>query len=456
MNAPVQTQSPEAPRTGRFGMRRSLLLATAVLVGLAGCAEEEKILTGAREDIRDPEYLRSAPLTERDGSRPIRVAGVSNNASWAQGHGTPDFRVDNAAFPASPQLAWSTSIGEGDSRKLRITATPVVADGRIYTLDANARVTAVGPDGTTLWTRDVRPSRDNDGDATGGGLSYADGTLYVSVGFGELTALDGADGSVRWSQQLDATGSGRPTVAGGLVYLVAGDDTAWAVRTDNGRIAWQVTGSPSISNILGAPAPAIGNTYAFFAFGSGEIVAAFKRGGLRRWSASVSGQRIGRAASRIGDVTGAPVLYNGTLYAGNHSGRIVAFDADTGDRVWTAQEGALNPVWPAGGSLFAVSDRNQLLRIDAGSGEVIWAENLPGYTSIKPKKRGPIHAHYGPVMAGGRLVVVSSDGMMRSFDPENGALLGTVEIPDGATTAPAVAGGTLYVVSSRGELHAFR
>jgi outer membrane protein assembly factor BamB len=134
----------------------------------------------------------------------------------------------------------------------------------------------------------------------------------------------------------------------------------------------------------------------------------------------------------------------------------VAFDADTGDRVWTAQEGALNPVWPAGGSLFAVSDRNQLLRIDAGSGEVIWAENLPGYTSIKPKKRGPIHAHYGPVMAGGRLVVVSSDGMMRSFDPENGALLGTVEIPDGATTAPAVAGGTLYVVSSRGELHAFR
>lgn len=456
MNAPVQTQSPEASKSGSRGMRRRLLLAAAVLAGLTACSEEEKILTGAREDIRDPELLRSAPLTELEGSRPIRLAGVTNNASWEQDHGTPAFRIDNAALSGSPQLAWSTSIGEGDSRKLRITATPVVADGRIYTLDANARVTAVGPDGTTLWTRDVRPARDDEGDATGGGMSYADGTLYVSVGFGELTALNGADGTVRWSQQLDATGSGRPTVSGDLVYLVAGDDTAWAVHRDNGRIAWQVTGSPSISNVLGAPAPAIGSTYAYFAFGSGEIVAAFKRGGLRRWAVSVAGQRIGRAASRIGDVTGAPVLHNNTLYAGNHSGRIVAFDAESGDRIWTAQEGALNPVWPAGGSIFAVSDRNQLLRLDAGSGDIIWSVNLPGYTSKKPKKRGPIFAHYGPVLAGGRLVVVSSDGVMRSFDPENGALVGSVEIPDGATTAPAVAGGTLYVVSSRGELHAFR
>ena len=67
-----------------------------------------------------------------------------------------------------------------------------------------------------------------------------------------------------------------------------------------------------------------------------------------------------------------------------------------------------------------------------------------------------IHAHYGPVLAGGRLHVASSDGMLRSFDPASGALVGQAQIPGGAATAPVVAGQTLYVVSRDGQLHAFR
>ena len=54
------------------------------------------------------------------------------------------------------------------------------------------------------------------------------------------------------------------------------------------------------------------------------------------------------------------------------------------------------------------------------------------------------------------MIVASNDGMLRSFDPVNGALAGSVEIPGGATTAPVVAGGTLYLVSRKGQLHAFR
>ena len=35
-----------------------------------------------------------------------------------------------------------------------------------------------------------------------------------------------------------------------------------------------------------------------------------------------------------------------------------------------------------------------------------------------------IYAHYGPVLAGGRLVVASSDGVLRFFSPTDGALVG--------------------------------
>ncbi|UWQ51268.1 PQQ-like beta-propeller repeat protein [Leisingera caerulea] len=437
--------------TKTFSRVRGLLCTTAAMAVLAACGEEEIILRGEREDIRP-----DAAVEVVNQARPISLPGQVANAEWAQGHGAEAGRTAHPALSAAPQRIWSASIGEGDSRRQRITATPVAGGGRIYTLDSGARVSAVSPQGQVLWQSELIPAADDEGQATGGGLAYDNGVLYVSSGFGVLTALNASDGSLVWRQELGATGSGQPRVSGGLVYLVAGDDTGWAVDTKDGRIAWQIEASPSAANILGAPAPVVTNDLAIFAFGSGDLIATFRRGGLRRWSASVAGQRTGQTLSRISDVTGAPVVAGKRLYAGNNSGRTVAIDLATGDRLWTAREGASGPAWPAGGSLFQVSDLNQLLRLDAGTGEVIWAVDLPGFVKDKPGKRGKIYVHHGPVLAGGQIVLASNDGLLRFFNPVNGSLTRTAEVPGGATTAPVVAGRTLYVVSSNGELLAYR
>jgi outer membrane protein assembly factor BamB len=52
--------------------------------------------------------------------------------------------------------------------------------------------------------------------------------------------------------------------------------------------------------------------------------------------------------------------------------------------------------------------------------------------------------------------VASSDGLVRVFDPANGALIGSLPLPAGAAAEPLVAGGTLYVLASDGTLNAFR
>ena len=84
--------------------------------------------------------------------------------------------------------------------------------------------------------------------------------------------------------------------------------------------------------------------------------------------------------------------------------------------------------------------------------------DLPGYEPVRrpQRRRDSAYAHYGPVMAGGRLVLASSDGLLRSFDPASGALIAATEVPGGATTAPAIANGTLYVVTKTGQLAAYR
>lgn len=431
---------------------------TGVLV-LSACTEPVTHLPGPREDLRAAltaeNEAPAAALTD-NVSLPITLPAQSSNAEWSQRPNAPRVRTEHAALSARPQLLWSANIGQGDGRRQRISTDPVMGQGRIFTLDAAATVTATSTNGTTLWSRDLTPADESADQATGGGIALADGVVYVSTGFGRLTALDAATGEPRWQQKLEATGSGTPAVQGDLVYLVSGDDTAWAIEADTGRVRWQTSTAADASNVLGGAAPVVTDQLAVFAFGNGELQATFRQGGLRVWDAFISGQRRFSALARIADITGDPVLAGDTIYAGTHSGRIVALNAANGERRWTAQDGAISPVWVTGGSVFAVSDRNELLRLDAADGARIWGVDLPNFTETRPRRQVEVVAHYGPILAGGQLVVASNDGFLRFFDPVSGAQTHAAPIPGGATAAPIVAGGTLYVVGARGQLHAFR
>jgi len=425
----------------------------AATMALSAC-NRDPILPGVREDIRPEEEILASRGANR--AQPIALPAPRGNADWPQGHGTPSTRVDHASLPRIPALAWAAPIGEGDGRRNRITAAPVVAGGRVFTLDSEATVTATSTGGGRLWQTDLRPATDAGRDATGGGIAFGGGRVYVSSGFGLLTALDPATGAVLWQQRLEAVGNGAPTYYDGVVYLVAGDATGWALEADTGRIRWQLSSAPDVNNLLGGPAPAVTGEYAVFGFGSGEVQGTFRKGGLRLWEAIVGGRRLGYARANVGDISGSPVIVGDTVYAGSHSGRMVAIDVASGARKWTADEGAMSPVWVTGGSVFLVSDRNELVRLDAATGDRIWGAELPFFTASRPRRQSETFAHYGPILAGGRIVVASNDGFLRFFDPATGSVTASVPVAGGATTEPVVAGGVLYVVNTRGELLAYR
>lgn len=429
----------------------------AALAFLSACGEKELILEGEREDIRASlsDTAAGAPL-DAVGARPLALPPVQSNAAWTHRGGTASHRLTHPALGAVTQRMFSAPIGQGNGRKHRIGADPVVAGGRIFTLDSRALVTATGTNGQTLWQTDLTLAPDRSDDASGGGVAVADGRVFATTGFGELVALDAANGQIVWRQEFDASVGGAPTVAGGLVYVVARDSSAWAVRASDGRVQWQLPGTPSPSGVTGVSAPAVNDRLVVFPFPSGELVAALREGGARVWGTQVSGRRLGRAYASVLDLTGDPVISNNVIYTGSAAGRLVATDGATGDRIWTAREGAVGPVVLGGGSLFLVSDENRLMRLDATTGETVWGIDLPLFVKERPKRQQAIYAHYGPLLAGGRLYVASSDGMLRSFDPTSGQALAELEIPGGAASAPVVAGGVLYVVSANGQLHAFR
>ncbi len=437
-------------------MKAKFALGTAVILAmLAACSQPDVHLPGERLSLRDG-LPGAETAVEANRAQPLRLPAAQMNASWTQRGGSAQHRITQPALAANLTQVFAVPVGDGNSRRARITAEPVVENGRVFTLDARGHVAATSTEGAALWATDLTTTVTGAGDASGGGLAVAGARLFVTTGFGTISALDVTTGAIVWTQDLQAPGTSAVAVYRDLVYVMSRDSRAWAIDAGNGRVVWQIAGTPSTANFAGGAGPAVGGGYVVFPFSSGEVMAAFPNGGLRRWVSVVSGQRLETSASNISDIAADPVIDGSRVYVGNYSGRLGALDLATGERIWTANEGATGPVWPAGGSLFAVNDLNELIRVSDSDGSVIWRVALPNFVKDNPKRRRAVYAHFGPVLAGGRLIVASSDGYLRSFDPVSGALIGETALPDGAASAPVVAGGVLYVLSEKGELLAFR
>ena len=442
-----------------------LVTGIGLLALLAACGQREVILSGERFPVRadlaasvpvEGQPTPTAPAAPDNLSVAISL-GPQTGGDWTHRAGNARHLMPHGALSATPQRVWSANIGSGSNRKNRISVAPVVADGRIFTIDSGTGVTATSTSGGTLWSTDLTASFDKGGGQSSGGLATAGGRVYATTGYGELVALDAASGAVIWRQRVDAPISGAPATDGQAVYVSGRDGSAWAINAADGKVSWQVIGTPGKTAYVGSAAPTIGDRAVIFPSAAGDLMAVLKiGGGTKVWQSSLAGKRLGRAYALTADVTGDAVIAGKTLFAGTGNGRTVAMSASSGERIWSAGEGALGPVAVAGGSLFLVNDEAKLVRLDASTGEVIWAVEMPYFTNDKPKRRKGIFAHYGPILAGGRIMVVSSDGLLRAFDPTDGTLAYTAEIPGGAAAQPAVAGGTMYVVGGNGQLHAFR
>ena len=436
----------------RFG----IALALVSIIVLAGCSDREVILPGKREPILKLEPSATKGAGTLSAPKAFAMPRQKNNVAWPQGHASPSTQVVHAALSAAPKPLWTLSVGTGDRARNRITADPIVAEGIVFTLDSLSVLTATSTAGSRLWSRDLTPSFERAGDADGGGIAYGDGVVFVSTGYGVLHALDPKSGSALWKQELKGSGNGRPSYFDGVVYLVSQDSVAWAIEAATGRIRWQLDHLSDVNNMSGSTGPAISEKLVVFGFGAGDLQAAFRGGGLTLWNATLAGGRSGRAVATIDDIATSPVISGSTVFAANSSGRIAAMHLDSGARLWTAPYGARSPLWPAGGSLFFVNDLGQLMRLDATDGSKVWSVDLPGFVSLRQRKSKDVVPHHGPVLAGGRLLLASGDGLLRQFDPETGAERSAMRLGSGATANPIVADGILYVLCKDGKLRAYR
>ena len=307
-----------------------------------------------------------------------------------------------------------------------------------------------------VWRKELTPPGEKSGEIFGGGFAAGQDQLFVTLGYGFVLSLNPSTGEKIWSQRLSGAGNNTPIFNDGLVYLVSGDSKAWAIDAENGRVKWKVDGVGTETNLISNNAPAVSEKYALFGFGNGEIYATFKKGGFVLWSSSLTGRNDSRVISAIDDIVASPVIIGRNVYAADGSGKVVSLRIESGERNWTAPFGSSGNFWIMGKSLFFISDTNKLVRLEMKTGKTVWITELPSFSQKRVLRSKKTNQHYGPIFAGSQLIIASSDGYFRFYDPKTGEQKSKLKIKAGATANPIVANEMLYLITKDGQLRAFR
>lgn len=442
-------------------MRNSVLrgLSLTAVLALSGCSSldffgsDEVPLSGTRIAVRGADAGQTIKV-DAAGAVVSLPAPVSN-ADWPQLNGNATRNIGHVAISGTLSQAWTRSVGSGSGSSARIVSPPVAAGGRVYTLDAGATVAAHGAsNGARVWSVNLTPEGESTTDGFGGGLAHDAGRIYVSNGFGELHALSADTGEVVWTAPLGAPSRAAPAVVGGRVFAVTRDNRIIAVDAASGQVSWTEQGLDQVAGILGGAAPAATEQVVVAPFSSGELNAYAAGTGRIGWVDDLTGTRGSTGLAALNDVSGDPVISDGVVYAASQSGRFVAVDLRSGERLWTQSIGGVQPPYVAGSTIFFVSGQGTLVAMQKDSGNVIWATELGAYRD--PDDRENAITWAGPILAGGKLLLTSDLGNLISVNPETGTLLSEVSLPGSATTGPIAAGGTVYVLTDNATLAAYR
>lgn len=422
---------------------------------LAGCdtflgEAEPPPLPGERISVLDLDRTLAADPALADLR--VRLPRPYRNEAWPQAGGYPNHAMHHLALADNPAVAWTADIGRSASSSRLILAAPVAADGRVYTLDAGATVTAFDArDGRQLWRVDLATDTADD-NLFGGGLALDGGRLYVAMPFARAIALDAATGEEVWRVPLPGPARAAPAVDDGRVFVVTIDNQLVVLSADDGSRLWSHAGIAETAGLLGGATPAVADNTVIAAYSSGELFALRVETGNVLWAENLAGIRRGDLIAELADIRGRPVVDRDLVFAISNSGRMAAIDLRRGGRAWDVEIGGIEQPWVAGDFLYVLSNDGELICLTR-DGRIRWIRPLPRFGN--PEAREDPIRWSGPVLAGDRLIVAATNGTALSVSPYTGEVLGELGIPR-THLSPIVVDGTLYFVGDDATLTALR
>jgi outer membrane protein assembly factor BamB len=251
---------------------------------------------------------------------------------------------------------------------------------------------------------------------------------------------------VRWFVNGRALIEFPPAIAYGHLYFANRVGVVYAVDTERPRVEWKFR-----SGRCAAASPAVFRRLVYMAFLNrppcnkprpgidGEVVALDAKTGRVRWRRT------------IGPSESSALVAEGRVYVGDWRGKVHAFAARTGRKVWTATTGGKVKSGPsfASGRVYVGSYDSHLYAFDARTGRRVWRASA----QQRLGNRGTFYST--PAVAYGRVYIGSTDGKMYSFGASTGKLRWSHGTGGYVYASPAIWRRRVFAGSYDGRFYAF-
>ena len=402
-------------------------------------AEKQIPLAGKRIAVLEASDKVGGELAQAD--RPIILPAARTNDTWTQPGGQANNAPGHLTLASVVRQSWNADAGTGSSTAGRLTASPIVADGRVYTLDAAGRVSAFAlTGGSAVWRANLTPEKEKAEKGYGGGIAADMGRIYAATGFGTVVVLDQATGKKLWEKALGVPIRSSPTAAGDRLFVAMTDGRFVCLNGASGEEVWNFRGLPEKTSLISNPSPAVEGDVVVVPYPSGEVIAIKIATGQPAWTESLARTKSASAIASMSDAA-RPAMDGGIVYAVGHGGKMVATQAKTGERLWSLNIPSTQTPWVAGENIFVADTNGQLLAITRKDGKILWTAKLPGTGTWS-----------GPTLAGGLLWLASNKGQLVAVEAVTGKVASTQDLGAPVYIAPVVAQGRMFVLTDKAKL----
>jgi len=333
---------------------------------------------------------------------------------------------------------WSVGVGDGQGDGF-YRLQPAISGEVIYAASADGEVVAVDRKrGKTLWEVDLDLS-------LSGGVGVYKDVLLLGSSEGLVLKLDANTGEQLWTTMLTGEILSPPQANGKVVVAQTYNGKLQGLDFATGQLLWTYNSKVPVLTIRGTSVPIMENNRVYAGFASGRVLAFDAQTGSIVWDGRVAIPQGRSEIERIVDVDGTMELAGNELYAVSYQGSVVAIDVESGRKIWQQKASSFSGVSLGFGNVYAADEDGTLNAFMRNGEGVRWSQGALGYRQLSR-----------PTPVGSYVTVGDFEGYLHVLSQVDGDFVGRVRVDsDGVRADMLSEDGILYVFANDGELVAY-
>jgi outer membrane assembly lipoprotein YfgL len=270
--------------------------------------------------------------------------------------------------------------------------------------------------------------------------------VVVGSTFGDLVALNSADGAVRWKVRLNGEVLSAPAVNERLVAIRTVDGKLRGLSAKDGHELWTQEQQVPRLSLRGTAWPIVTGDLVLCGFDNGKVAAVNANDGSIQWETTISPAHGKTELERLDDVDAGVRVSGSDVYAIGFQGRIAMLALDTGQIWWSHDASSFRGIGLDEGALYVATADGEVVALRRRTGTELW------------RQKALLHRRLSAAVEADTSIVTGDyQGYVHWLDKATGALAarastGKVRI----SNSPVVVGNMVLVVNDAGKISAFR